>query len=97
MLEKLAENLKNKGYAVSVFDTKEQAAEWIDSTLDNKKVAFGGSMTLTEMGLYDKLSTHNDVYYHGNPRPELTRAEMFSHARSADVYILSTRLREVHL
>ena len=89
MFDTLVKNLEEKQYTVHTFETGAQAAEWIDGTLDGKKVAFGGSMTLAEIGLYDKLCTHNDVYYHGNPRPELTREEMFAHARSADVYISS--------
>ena len=89
MFDTLVNNLKEREYTVSVFETKEEAAQWIDKSVDGKKVAFGGSMTLEQMGLFDLLSTHNDVYYHGRPRPELTREELFSHARSADVYISS--------
>ncbi len=64
MFTKVAENLKNLGYQVAVFDTKEQAADYLDGTINDKTVGFGGSVTLAEMGLYDKLKTHNTVSWH---------------------------------
>ena len=63
-LEKLRETLTARGYQVQCFDTAQQAADYLDGELDGATVAFGGSMTLTEMGLYPRLSAHNQVIWH---------------------------------
>ena len=63
-LEKLRETLTARGYQVQCFDTAQQAADYLDGELDGTTVAFGGSMTLTEMGLYPRLSAHNQVIWH---------------------------------
>lgn len=66
---KVAESLKSRGYAVSAFGTKEEAAAYLNGAIDGKTVGFGGSITLQEMGLYDSLSAHNTVYWHWHGTP----------------------------
>ena len=60
-IEKTIAALKRNGYSVSFFDTKEDAARYLNSKIDNNTVGFGDSQTLHAMGLYDMLVTHNDV------------------------------------
>ena len=60
----LEENLKARGFAVSRFATGAQAADYLDGQIDGATVGFGGSMTLEQLGLYEKLATHNDVNWH---------------------------------
>ncbi len=62
----LKDNLEKLGYKVSVFENKEQACEYIDNKIDKKTVGFGGSVTIKEMNLFDKLNKHNTVYWHMN-------------------------------
>lgn len=45
-LKKLTANLEKKGYIVRYFDTPQEAADYLDSRINGKTVAFGGSMTL---------------------------------------------------
>ena len=71
----LKNNLLSKGYHVSVFETKEEAASYLDSQIHERTVGFGGSLTLTEMNLFNILSTHNTVYWHDKSRNE--SAEIF--------------------
>ena len=52
---KLQENLKQRGFAVSYFDKKEDAAQYICGQICGQKVGLGGSVTLDQMGLYEKL------------------------------------------
>jgi L-lactate utilization protein LutB len=75
-------NLEKKGYKVSCFETKEEAAAYLNAQIDGKTVGIGGSMTVKEMGLADMLRAHNDVRWHleGNTRME---------AHEADVYLSS--------
>lgn len=64
MYEKLQENLKRKRIGFKYFENREQAAAYLTETLKGEKIAFGGSVTLQEMGLYEKLRENNEVYWH---------------------------------
>lgn len=62
--KKVEQNLKERGYSVTVCETKEEAAAYLNSAIDGVSVAFGGSRTLDQMGLYDSLKEHNQVIWH---------------------------------
>lgn len=62
--DKLSENLKKMGYKVSVFDTSAEAVAYLTGSISGKTIAFGGSCTLQEMGLFEALSEHNQVLWH---------------------------------
>ena len=81
------ENLRKRGIVLKVFDTKEDAASYLTQTIKGKTVGFGGSMTLEEMGLYEKLKPENTLYWHW--RKEMTGDEAKAKAYTADVYITS--------
>ena len=89
MFEKVKENLVNLGYTVSVFETANKAAEYLDSAIDGKRVGFGGSVTVAEMGLYDLLGKHNTVTSHARIPEGKTDADMRMASRSAEIYISS--------
>ncbi len=82
-------NLESLGYAVSCFETKEEAAEYMDSQIDGQTVGFGGSMTLQEMGIYELLSKHNETLWHWNLPEGKTGFEVLTAAQTADVYLSS--------
>ena len=63
-LTRVAENLRGRGFAVTLFETGAEAAAYLDREIDGKTVGFGGSVTLREMGLYPMLCTHNEVFSH---------------------------------
>ena len=84
--EALKKNLERNGFTVSVFAAGAEAAAYLNSQIDGVTVGCGGSMTLRDLGLYDSLSSHNTLYYHGlsdNPQEARRRA------MSTDVYLLS--------
>ena len=83
-----AENLKKRGFLVSVFDTKEEAADYLDRVIDGCTVGFGGSVTLKEMGIYPRLLRHNTLYWHWE-KSDLSRMELFRRAAESDVYLSS--------
>lgn len=56
------DNLKRRGYEVSLFDTGAAAAAYLDEVIDGKTVGFGDSKTMLSMGLYEKLAAHNEVF-----------------------------------
>ena len=47
---KLTKNLEERGFTVRPFATKEEAADYLNRELDGVSVAFGGSITVQEMG-----------------------------------------------
>ena len=83
--EKLRLNLEKRGYTVSRFATAEEAARHIDSATDGRTVGIGGSMTVTQLGLYELLQSHNSVYWHHKDM----RDEVMAAACNAEVYITS--------
>lgn len=81
--------LENKGYIVSIFETKEEAVNYLNSKIDQKIVGFGGSMTLKEMGLFEVLANHNTVYWHDAKSEDMSIHEIRLAANRADIYISS--------
>lgn len=81
--------LSEKGYIVSCFETAEEAAAYMDAQIDGKTVGIGGSMTIEEMGLYEKLCIHNDVRWHQRIPAGKTSREVRIAANAADIYISS--------
>ena len=82
-------NLEALGYAVSCFQTAEEAVAYLDRQIDGVTVGIGGSMTVEEMGLYSRLACHNDVYWHQHPPKGSTGQEIRDAASAAEVYISS--------
>ena len=89
IFDKVKQNLEKKGYKVTVCDTKEEAADYLNGMIDGKTVGFGGSVTLRELGLYDELSSHNEVFSHANVPEGKTKEEILALANAADVYLSS--------
>ena len=63
-LEKTIRALKGRGFAVSRFATKEEAADYLAGTIRDTTVGMGGSKTLDQLGIYDRLAEHNEVFWH---------------------------------
>ncbi len=85
----LKNNLEVKGYKVSVFSTKESAAEYLNREIDGKTVGMGGSVTLQELDIFEKLATHNTVYWHAKKPEHLSVAETRTVASQAEIYLSS--------
>ena len=78
-LEKLQKSLEAEGFAVSRFDTAAQAADYLDAALDGKTIGIGGSVTVQEMGLGERLAKHNTVLWHwgGSTLQEAAGAQVY--------------------
>ena len=85
----LKENLLKMGYAVSVFDKKEDATVYLTSEIKNTTVGIGGTITAKEMGLGEALAHENEVIWHWFPRDGKTAAEELKNAAETDIYISS--------
>ena len=80
------QNLEARGYAVQVFSTGKEAADYLDAAIDKTSVGFGGSATLEALGLYERLGTHNQTVWHWKwEDKDAARQE----AQAAGVYLTS--------
>ena len=84
-IQKLTENLKKAGYLVSYYETGEQAAQALCSQIHGKTVGMGGSKTLEALGLYEKLGTDNQMFWHWK-QPV---AEARANSAAAQIYLTS--------
>ena len=84
-VEKTIRNLKLRGYGVRHFATGEEAAAYLDAQIDGTTVGIGGCMTAKELGLYDRLAAHNEVFWHWI----VPGQETIEKANAAAVYISS--------
>lgn len=83
--ELLQKNFENHGFKTSFFETGKEAAEYLCGQIKGKKVAFGGSVSIQEMGLHERLERENQIISHWkNPGAETLKA-----AREAQIYITS--------
>ena len=80
--EKVRKNLEAHGFDVTCFDTAAEAADYLDRRLDGKTVGHGGSITLKELGLLDRLQSHAVVRSHW-------LGDSFAEAAAAPVYLTS--------
>lgn len=88
-LTKLTANLEKHGFKVSCFSTAKEAADYLDNAIDGKTVGLGGSVTLDQMGLYEKLEQHNDVRWHWRIPRGKTVADLRAAANEAAIYLSS--------
>ena len=87
MYENLKANLKRNKIDFSYFDTQSEAKEYLFSEVKGERVAFGGSMTVKDMGLYELLKTNNLVFWHWedkNPNQREIEAEVTTYILSAN-------------
>lgn len=79
------QNLESRGYTVRVFSAGKEAADYLDGVIDGKSVGFGGSVTLDELGLFERLGRHNQAVWHWKQEPGPARRD----AMQTDVYLTS--------
>lgn len=89
MFETLKANLEQKNYAVRVFSTCAEAVDYLASAITGATVAFGGSVTLDQLGLYDRLAEKNDVLWHWRTSEGTNARAVLTAARNATVYVSS--------
>lgn len=88
MLDQVKQALEKRGYTVHLFQTAQQARDYLLSAIaPHQSVGFGGSMTLKDMGLEQALTQRgNPVYWHWTAEDkELAQRS----AAVADVYLTS--------
>ena len=81
-LERLQANLERHGFHVVCFPTAGEAADYLDRKLDGRTIGMGGSMTIQELGLMERLAAHNTFYSHWS-------GATHEQAAGAEVYLTS--------
>lgn len=82
----LKEKLEKNGFTVATFETKEEAADYLNQEIDGVSVASGGSQTLKALDILNMLSTHNDVIKRSDAEDmEITLKKQMT----TDIYLLS--------
>lgn len=78
-LIKFRENLEKLGYKVSLCATKEEASDYLSTTIVKTTVGIGGSMTVKELDLYPRLQEQNEVIWawEGGDTKEATRCSVY--------------------
>ncbi len=89
VFETVKANLEANRFEVSCFETAAEAVEYLNREIDGKTVGIGGSVTVQQIGLYDKLATHNTVNWHMLSYEGKTPAEVINDANSSEIYISS--------
>lgn len=79
-------NLKARGFRVNTFETAQAAADYLNEAIDGVSVGFGGSITLDQMGLYERLASHNSTVWHWKTDDQSAARQQ---AMTADMYITS--------
>lgn len=86
---KITGTLESLGYGVKCFDTAADATDYLDEKIQGKTVGFGGSVTLEQMGLYDRLALNNEVFYHNRLPGGKTKRDVCKDAKDTQIYISS--------
>ncbi len=82
-IEKTIRALERRGFAVSHFATGAEAADYLAGQIHDTTVGIGGSMTVQQLGLYERLSERNEVFWHW----KTPGAETLEKANRAAVYL----------
>ena len=77
--------LQREGFTVRSFDTAKEAADYLCQSISGKTVGMGGSITMEQLGLYDRLTKDNTVLWHWRTDDKKTRLA----AANAQVYLTS--------
>lgn len=84
-VEKALAALRENGFDARWFATAAEAADALCAEVKGKTVGIGGSVTVEQLGVYDRLSRENTVYWHWCQ----PAAEARKNAMAAEVYLLS--------
>lgn len=91
-LELVQKNLIKNGFKnTKIFDDVNSANEYIISLIStNKKVGIGGSQTVRESGLLEKIKSYsNEIVTHTHDMDVQTRINVWLKAQQADFYLAS--------
>lgn len=77
--------LRVRGFEPIYFETSAEAVDYLVNEYAGRTIAFGGSVTLEKLGLYERLSENNEVSWHWRQPHD----EAMEKAERAEVYMTS--------
>ena len=77
-IDKLTENLRENGFKPFVFETSEEAREYLRNTIKGEVIGIGGSKTVKDMGLYEALEEENTVCWHWLNKEDKYKCSQFT-------------------
>lgn len=84
-IENTMKALRSRGFEPVYFATAREAADYLTAEYAGRSVAFGGSRTLEELGLYERLCEKGKPVWHWKQ----DRKEALAAAVEAEVYLTS--------
>lgn len=84
-IEKTLGSLRDRGFSARFFETSAQALDYLAGAISDCTVGFGGSVTLEQMGVYERLSAGNRVIWHWKDGGPDARIQ----AMTTDVFLTS--------
>ncbi len=84
-LESIAINLSKRGYTVTFFQNKAEAASYLNREIDGRTVGIGGSLTVETLDVFEMLRAHNQVFWHWKQEADTAREA----AMKTDIYLTS--------
>lgn len=84
-IEKTIKSLELRRFKVSHFATSAEAADYLCGAIRGTSVGIGGSKTVDQLGIYERLTENNEVYWHW----KVPGAETLEKANAAHVYLSS--------
>ena len=84
-IEKTIKNLELRHFSVKHFATGAEAADYLCAQIRDTTVGIGGSKTVDQLGLYDRLCQNNQVFWHWKTPGMATLQQ----ANAAAVYLSS--------
>jgi len=84
-IEKILSTFEKNGFKTLHFATKEELQQYLKNEFKGTSIGFGGSVTLSELEVYETLEESNVVFSHAVDRSP----ETFEGAMLSEVYILS--------
>ena len=91
-MEKLISNLKKRNYLVESFKNKEEALDYLLNQFEpQKSIAWGGSVTLDELGIKNEIRNKNWIVLNrDNAKTPQEKRDIQIKSFDADYYLLST-------
>lgn len=84
-IQAILDNFRRHGFTALYFETEEEAGEYVLRETAGKTTGIGGSMTIRQLNIYDRMAEAGEVYWHWENKDPKVR-EL---AAGAQVYLCS--------
>ena len=74
-IEALRKILEANRFETAYYATAQECVEALDKELDGTTIGFGGSQTVRDMGLFERLATHNNCLWHWDKKNNIIPKE----------------------